>query len=145
MAFDFNFNNFGGNVKIQIDEDNQAMCPQCKCKFKQLIQHLKKNSDCITLIENFERFRDEYQLFTNRRRQRSLTKRKLEADAESFHKDVAKKVQKHRKTKLENNAEELHTNEATRKRYSRGEKLENNAEELHANEATRQYCSRRGK
>ena len=112
MAFDFNFNNFGSNVKIQIDEDNQAMCPQCKCKFKQLIQHLKKNSDCRTLIENFESFRDEYQLFTNRRKQSIHRKRKLEADAGSLRKDVAKKVQMHRKTKLDNNAVEMHNIEA---------------------------------
>ena len=131
MSSNFKFNNLNDDLEIQIDANLQAVCPKCKSKFKQLLQHLKKNLDCRSLIENFENFRDEYQQFMNRRKQNSHRKRKLEADGDKLHIDVAKKVRQHRKSKLENNAEELHTFEATKKRNQR----EKNAEELHTFEA----------
>ena len=142
MAFDFNFNNFGDNVKIIIDDDNQAQCPECNCKFKRLLQHLQNSPSCKSKIDNFEDFRQEYQVFTNRRRQINYRNKKLEQNAEEMHRTEASKKRNERKRKLESNAEETHKVEATKKRNQRERKLESNAEEFHKVEATKKKKSK---
>ena len=55
MSNKFKYNNLGTCLEITIDDDDdgQVECPKCKCKFKQLLQHLKKNTECRAVIENF--------------------------------------------------------------------------------------------
>ena len=95
MSSNFIFNNFGAALEIEIDADNQAKCPECSCKFKQIIQHLRKNANCKSRIENFDIFKHEYQMFTNRRKQIVHRKRKLEANAESLYEVEAKEKRSH--------------------------------------------------
>ena len=42
----FKFNNFGSELEIEIDEENKAKCPKCEKKFKQLMQHINKTTEC---------------------------------------------------------------------------------------------------
>ena len=84
MSNKFKYSSLGTCLEITIDEDDdcQVECPKCKCKFKQLLQHLKKNTECRAVIENFENFQHEYKLFGNRRRQLKHRMKKLKANAE---------------------------------------------------------------
>ena len=42
----FKFDNFGSEIEIEIDEDNQAKCHECGRKFKFLMQHIKQSKVC---------------------------------------------------------------------------------------------------
>ena len=128
--------NFGAALEIEIDENYEAMCPQCKCKFKQLVKHLKNKTDCRLIIEDFEKFKKEYQLFAHRRRKNVHRRLKLQSNPESLHQVEASHSRNHRKRNLENDATELHRIEATHSRNQRQRKLENDAVELHRVEAT---------
>ena len=77
MSTNFKYRSNGIDLKITIDDDNQAECPQCKCKYKQLLQHLKKTTQCRLIINNFENFKNEYQAFGHRRRQLNYRRKKL--------------------------------------------------------------------
>ena len=74
----FKFNNFGSELEIEIDEDYKAKCPKCEKKFKLLMQHLKKSTECKQNL-NFETFKEDYDAFTKRRRQRAHWKKKIRA------------------------------------------------------------------
>ena len=76
MSNTFKYSSIGTDLEITIDGDNQAECPQCECKFKQLLQHLKKTAECRLFINNFENVKNEYQAFGNRRRQFNYRRRK---------------------------------------------------------------------
>ena len=91
---------FGNDLKITIDVDNQAQCPVCKSKFRQLLQHLKKSTNCNSIFENFESFQSKYKLFTNRIRRNNCRKRKLEANAEELHRVEAANERKQREKKI---------------------------------------------
>ena len=64
----FKFINFGIELDIQINENNQVQCPKCNQTFKQLLQHIKKSTECRTSLD-FENFHMKYKSFTNRRKQ----------------------------------------------------------------------------
>ena len=132
----FKFTNYGIELELPINDANQAQCPECKCKFRQLLQHLKKSTKCNSKIENFESFQEQYKLFGHRRRQINLRKRKLEANTEELHKAEALYKKEQRKRQLKTNAEELHRDETTWKRNQRRRKVESNPEELHRVEAS---------
>ena len=93
----FKFTNFGNDLKITFDVDNQAQCPRCKSNFRQLLQHLRKNTNCNSLFGNFESFQSKYKLFTNRRKFNNYRKGKLEANAEELHKVEAANERKEEK------------------------------------------------
>ena len=147
MSNKFKYNNLGTCLEITIDDDDdgQVECPKCKCKFKQLLQHLKKNTECRAVIENFENFRNEYKLFCNRRSQFKNRMKKLKANAEETHRVEAAKIKKHRQRKLESNPDETHIIEAARKIKQRESKLLRNAEETHAVEAAKMQRHRETK
>ena len=52
----FKFNNFGSQLEIEIDEDNQAKCFECGRKFKFLMQHIKKSKECKRNLD-FDKFK----------------------------------------------------------------------------------------
>ena len=66
----FKFINFGSELEIEINEENQAKCPECGKKFKLLMQHIKKSTECKKNLD-YENFKTEYDLFALRRRQRA--------------------------------------------------------------------------
>ena len=123
MSNQFKYSSIGTDLEITIDDDDQAECPQCKCKFKHLLQHLKKNAECRLIINFFENFQKEYQAFGNRRRQFNYRKKKLEDDAEGTHIVEAAKERKQRERKLESNAEETHIVEATKVKKAERKKI----------------------
>ena len=139
MSNKFKYNNLGTWLEITIDDDDdcQVECQKCKCKFKQLLQHLKKNTECRAVIENFENFQYEYKLFGNRRRQFKNRMKKLKANAEETHIVEATKERNQRERKLEINPEETHIVEAAKKRKQRERKLKVNPEETHLVEAAK--------
>ena len=145
MSNTFKYSSIGTDLRITIDDDNQAECPQCKCKFKQLLQHLRKTAECRLIINSFENFKNEYQAFGNRRKQCKYRKKKLEDDTEGTHVVEAAKKRKQRERKLENNAEETHIVEAIKERKQRDRKLESNAEETHIVEAIKERKQRERK
>ena len=100
ISRNFKFANFGNNLKITIDVDNQAECPVCKSKFQQLVQHLKKSANCNSIFENFETFQRKYKLFRNRIKRNNYRKRKLEANAEELHRVEAANERKQRERKI---------------------------------------------
>ena len=55
----FKFINFGVELEIQINENNQALCPKCNKNFKQLLQHIKKSTECKNGLD-FENFSLKY-------------------------------------------------------------------------------------
>ena len=128
MSLNFKFKNLGKDLEINIDANNQALCPNCGSKFQRLLYHLQRNSDCRSFIDNFETFKDEYQLFSNRRRQNVHKQRKLDADPEEFRNDVANRVRNYRERKLEADPEELHRDEAKRARNTRDRKIKDDPE-----------------
>ena len=65
MSNNFNFNNLGADLNIEIDSNNQAQCPECNCKFKYLIKHLNCVKECRIKLD-FDKFKVEYQCFMNR-------------------------------------------------------------------------------
>ena len=58
----FKFTNFGSEFIINIEEDNEAQCPMCKRRFRQLLQHFRQIKVCGTKVD-LENFKREYQLF----------------------------------------------------------------------------------
>ena len=96
MSNKFKYSSIGTDLEITIDDDDQAECPQCKCKFKHLLQHLKKTTECRLIINNFENFKIEYQAFGNRRRQLKNRMNKLKANAEEIRRVEAAKIKKQR-------------------------------------------------
>ena len=78
-SVNFKFINFGSEVDINIDEKNQAQCPNCKKKFKQLLQHIKKTKVCGSNID-LDKFKIEYESFSRRRRQNIHRQKKIEAN-----------------------------------------------------------------
>ena len=95
----FKFINFGSELEIYIDENNQAQCPKCKKKSKQLLQHIKKSTSCKSNLD-FENFKIKYQSFNNRRRQTLYRQNQLSRDAEGTHDIEAKVKRKQRERKL---------------------------------------------
>ena len=131
----FKFNNFGSELEIEIDEDNQAKCPKCGRKFKLLMQHIKKSTVCKQILD-YEKFKQEYDAFTNRRRLRVHWKKELELNPIKTRKIEAIKKRKQRERKLNVNAEETRKYEATKIRMQRERKLVFDADETRGHEAT---------
>ena len=98
-ARNFKFINFGSELEIFVDENNQAQCPKCKKKSKQLLQHIKKSTSCKSNLD-FENFKIKYQSFNNRRRQTLYRQNQLSRDAEGTHDIEAKVKRKQRERKL---------------------------------------------
>ena len=80
----FKFISFGVELEIQINENNQALCPKCNKNFKQLLQHIKKSTECQTGLD-FENFSLEYKSFNNRRRQNLHRQNQLHIQPERVH------------------------------------------------------------
>ena len=133
----FWFNNLGADLEIKIYVNNEAHCPVCECKFKQLLQHLRHSTDCRSNID-YETFKYEYQAFTNRRKRNNHRKRQLESEGETANQvhvvEAAKKNQR-RNRKLEANADELHRVEAEKQSDQRRKRIEDNPVKLHKVEA----------
>ena len=133
-SLNFKFINFGSELEINIDDNNQAQCPKCQKRFKQLLQHLKKSIACRSNID-LENFRIEYQSFTNRRKQNVCRQKKLETNNDETHKYEAKKKKQEREKKLNIDAEGTHKYEAKKKKEERGRKVNIDSKETHKNEA----------
>ena len=118
----FKFDNFGSELEIEIDEDCTAKCPKCGRKFKLLMQHIKKSTVCKQILD-YEKFKQEYDAFTNRRRLRAHWKKELELNPIKTRKIEANKKRKQRERKLNVNTEETREYEATKKRMQRERKL----------------------
>ena len=118
----FKFINFGSEFMINIDENNEAQCPMCKRRFRQLLQHFRQVEVCGCNVD-LKNFKKEYQLFNNRKRQNMFRERKLIENAEETHTSEAKKQRKIRARKLENDADETHRIEAEKQRRIRSRKL----------------------
>ena len=101
MSNNFIFNNLGTNLEIEIDDDNQAQCPECKCKFKRLLTHLKFSKACNRNID-FENFTIEYQSFINRRKKTEYRKRKREDNEEEMLRTEARRKREQKARNLEN-------------------------------------------
>ena len=142
MSNIFKFNNLDDALEIHMDVNNEAHCPNCRSKFKHLLQHFNTNVLCRSIIANFANFRDEYQVFANRRRQTLHRKKKIETDAEELHRTESKKKKHQREKLFYNNAEELDSTKANKKRHQREKRLKNNAEELHSTEANKKKHQR---
>ena len=91
----FKFINFGSALEILIDENNQAQCPRCKNKFKQLLQHIKQSTSCRNNLD-FENFKIKYQSFNHKRRQIVYRQNQLSIDAEATHEVEAQIKRKQR-------------------------------------------------
>ena len=137
MSNNFNFNNLGADLNIEIDSNNQAQCPECNCKFKYLIKHLNCVKECRIKVD-FDKFKVEYQCFMNRRRQSEHRKRKREANGEEMHRSEAIKKRKQRESKMQDNPEEMHRVWAAEKRKQRERKMQTNSEEIHRVEAKKE-------
>ena len=92
----FKFNNFGSELEIDVDEDNQAKCHKCGRKFKFLMQHIKKSKVCRENLD-YENFKTEYESFANRRRQRAYRTKELELNPTKTRNDEATKNSKGKK------------------------------------------------
>ena len=103
-SISFKFDNFGSELEIEIDEDNKAKCPKCGRKFKLLMQHMKKSTECKQDLD-YENFKKEYDAFTNRRCQRAHRKKELDLNPTKIRKFEATKKRIERERKLEIDAE----------------------------------------
>ena len=140
----FKFDNFGYELEIEIDEENKAKCPKCGRKFKLLMQHIKKSSLCQQNLD-YEKFRKEYDAFTNRRCQRAYWKKKLELNPIKMRKIEATRKRMERERKLKANTEEMRKNKANKIKMQRERKLKVDADGTRAHEATRKRKERERK
>ena len=139
----FKFINFGSELEINIDDNNQAQCPKCEKKFKQLMQHLNKSKVCRANID-LDNFKIEYESFRNKRKVNACRQRKLETNLEETHKNEAEKQRLIRERKLHIDAKGTRRNEAQKKRQERERKrkLIDKTEETHRVEAKRKRIER---
>ena len=138
----FEFLNFGSELEIQINENNEAQCPMCKRRFRQLLQHFRQVEVCGCNVD-LKNFKKEYQLFNNRKRQNMFRERKLMENAEETHTSEAKKQRKIRARKLENDADETHRIEAEKQRRIRSRKLGYDSYESFKNDAANREQQRK--
>ena len=103
-SHNFKFINFGSELEINIDENIQAQCPNCKKIIKQLVHYLKKMNMCRSNID-LDHFKIEYQSFCERRKQRQISQRKLDINAEETHRKEAEKTREIKQRKLDTNSE----------------------------------------
>jgi hypothetical protein len=138
----FKFINFGSEFMINIDENNEAQCPMCKRRFRQLLQHFRQIKLCGSYVDlvNFKR---EYQLFNNRKRQNMHRHKKLIENAEETHKAEAEKQRLIRARKLNNDADETHRVEAEKQRMLRSRKLGYDSYESFKKEAAKRKQQRK--
>ena len=140
----FKFNNNGSVLEINIDDENKAECPMCERKFKQLVQHIKQSKQCVAIID-FDKFKDEYKAFANRRRKNKWYKEKGKTERLSKLEANAVGIQKQRKRRLEADVKKVHLIEASHTREQRDKRLNNNAKTVHHIEAsqTREHRNKR--
>ena len=138
----FKFINFDSEFEVNIDENNEAKCPMCNRRFRQLLQHFRQIKVCGSNVD-LENFKREYQLFNNIRRQNMYRHRKLMENAEETRKAEAEKQRLIRAKKLNNDADKTRRVEAEKQRRLRSRKLGYDSYENFLNDAAKRKQQRK--